>query len=124
MKKRYPSCILATCCLPWNGDGTLAEEVFRREIRNLRDNLTRHLYLFGTAGEGHAVTEKQYEQIIRIFHEETLQPDTHPMIGVIHLSLGTIIERIDRAYDLGFHAFQISLPSWGALNDAELMTFF
>ncbi|MEO7298207.1 MAG: dihydrodipicolinate synthase family protein [Verrucomicrobiota bacterium] len=124
MKKRYPSCILATCCIPWNEDGTLAEEVFRREIRNLRDNLTRHLYLFGTAGEGHAVTEKQYEQIIRIFHEETLQPDTHPMIGVIHLSLGTIIERIERARELGFRAFQISLPSWGALNDREMMTFF
>jgi len=33
--KRYPACILATCCVPWNEHGNLAEEVFRREIRNL-----------------------------------------------------------------------------------------
>jgi len=26
---RYPRLMLGTCCLPWNGDGTLAEDVFR-----------------------------------------------------------------------------------------------
>lgn len=124
MKKRYPSCILATCCVPWNNDGTLAEEIFRREIRNLRDNLTRHLYLFGTAGEGHEVTDRQYDLIIRIFREETSAPENHPMIGVISLSLGSVIERIERARDLGFRSFQISLPCWGALNDQEMMNFF
>ena len=46
------------------------------------------------------------------------------MVGVISLSLGTIIERIERARDLGFRDFQISLPGWGALNEVELMRFF
>jgi hypothetical protein len=31
--KRYPRCIFSTCCVPWNEDGTLAEDLFRREIR-------------------------------------------------------------------------------------------
>jgi len=122
--KRYPSCILAACCVPWNDDGTLAEEIFRREIRNLLANLTRDIYLFGTAGEGYAVTDKQFDQIVRVFREETIQPDVRGMVGIMSLSLPTMIERIERARAIGIHNFQISLPSWGALSDVELKRFF
>lgn len=122
--KRYPSCILAACCVPWNEDGSLAEEIFRREIRNVLTNLTRDIYIFGTAGEGYAVTEKQFDQIVRIFREETNQQDVRGMVGVISLSLPTMIERIERAGEMGIRLFQISLPSWGALSDGELKTFF
>jgi dihydrodipicolinate synthase/N-acetylneuraminate lyase len=102
----------------------LAEETFRREISHLLNNLTRHIYLFGTAGEGYAVTEKQFDQIVRIFREETDQRDVHAMVGIISLSLGTMIERIERAREIGIREFQISLPSWGALSDGELKAFF
>jgi dihydrodipicolinate synthase/N-acetylneuraminate lyase len=122
--KRYPSCILAACCVPWNEDGTLAEQIFRRSIRNLIENLTFNIYLFGTAGEGYAVTEKQFDEIVRIFYEETSGQNVSGMVGVISLSLPTIIERIERARQMGIRDFQISLPSWGALSDTELKTFF
>lgn len=122
--KRYPSCILATCCVPWNENGDLCEEIFRREIRNLLANLTRDIYLFGTAGEGYAVTDKQFDQIVGIFRDETNKPDVRGMVGVMALSLGTVIERIERAREMGVRYFQISLPSWGALSDGELRTFF
>jgi dihydrodipicolinate synthase/N-acetylneuraminate lyase len=122
--KRYPACILATCCVPWNEDGTLAEQTFRRSIRNLLNNLTRNIYLFGTAGEGYAVTENQFDEIVRVFREETNQQNVSGMVGVISLSLPTIIERIERARQIGIRHFQISLPSWGALSDSELKTFF
>lgn len=47
------------------------------------------------------------------------------MVGLISLSLTTILERIAFARDnLGVRLFQISLPSWGALEDAEVRTFF
>jgi dihydrodipicolinate synthase/N-acetylneuraminate lyase len=122
--KRYHSCILAACCVPWKEDGGLAEEIFRREIRKLLANLTRDIYLFGTAGEGYAVTDKQFDQIVRIFREETNLPDVRGMVGVITLSLPTMIERIERAREMGVRYFQISLPSWGALTDGELKQFF
>jgi dihydrodipicolinate synthase/N-acetylneuraminate lyase len=124
MKKRFPSCILATCCIPWNEDWSLAEGIFRRYLRSLLNNLTRDIYLFGTAGEGYAVTDGQFDRIIRVFWEEMSQARARPMLGIISLSLGTILERIERARGHGFRCFQISLPSWGALNDRELMTFF
>lgn len=122
--KRYPPCILATCCVPWNDDFSLAEEVFRHEIRHTLADLTRHVYIFGTAGEGYAVSDRQFDEIARVFREETQQPGVHAMVGVISLSLSTMIERIGRARDLGFREFQLSLPSWGALSDAELKLFF
>ena len=122
--KRYSSCILATCCVPWNESGDLPEEIFRRAIRNTLAKLTRDVYLFGTAGEGYAVTDKQFDQIVRIFREETDRPDVRGMVGVIGLSLGTMIERIGRAREMGIRYFQVSLPNWGALSDSELKTFF
>lgn len=123
-RKRYPSCILATVCVPWNADGSLAEATLRREIRNLLTNLTRDLYLFGTAGEGYAVNDEQFDRIVGIFREETNLPKTRGMVGVIGLSLPGMIDRINRARKMGVHHFQISLPSWGALNDWEMKEFF
>jgi dihydrodipicolinate synthase/N-acetylneuraminate lyase len=46
------------------------------------------------------------------------------MVGVISQSLSTMLERIDFCRNLGVRKFQISLPSWGALTDAEVATFF
>ncbi|MBL9216782.1 MAG: dihydrodipicolinate synthase family protein [Opitutaceae bacterium] len=124
LPSRLPPTILGTCCVPWNADYSLNEDLFRRSIRHLRDHVTRSLYLFGTAGEGHAVTDAQYLRLCRIFREEMSGPADRPMIGVISLSLGTIVERIEAARALGIRQFQLSLPSWGALNDRELRDFF
>jgi dihydrodipicolinate synthase/N-acetylneuraminate lyase len=124
MNKRHPPVILATCCIPWKPDGTFTAQIFRRNVRRLVKNLTPHIYLFGTAGEGHAVTDRQFDQIINVFWQEMSRLKAKPMVGVISLSLGTVLERIERARDMGFRSFQISLPSWGALNDRELMMFF
>jgi len=121
--KRYPSCIMATCCIPWNDEGHFAEAVFRRGVRIALEG-TSHLYVFGTAGEGYAVTDRQFAQIVTTFVEEMRQAGAEPMVGVIHLSLGTIVERIERCRDAGVRQFQISLPSWGALNDRELFHYF
>src|SRR5438128_243393 len=124
VSKRYPPCILATCCLPWQEDHTLDEQMFRRQVRNLLSDLTQHVYIFGTAGEGYAVTEGQFDEILRIFREETAKPGVRAMVGIISLALFTMIERIERACELGFRLFQISLPCWGALKGSELKCFF
>jgi dihydrodipicolinate synthase/N-acetylneuraminate lyase len=60
--------------------------------------------------------------VARAFWDEANR--AHPMIGVIGLSTGNIVERLRIAYDIGFREFQISLPSWGPLNDDELLRFF
>jgi dihydrodipicolinate synthase/N-acetylneuraminate lyase len=117
--KRYPSAIMSTCCVPWDDRDRFAESIFRRGVR-LALAGTPHLYIFGTAGEGYAVTDRQFDEIVTAFADEMRQGGAEPMVGVIHLSLGTILERIERCRAAGVRRFQISLPSWGALNEREL----
>jgi dihydrodipicolinate synthase/N-acetylneuraminate lyase len=121
---RYPQTILASCEAPWDEREQLLEEVFRQEVRLMLANGFKHLYIFGTAGEGYAVDTARFRRIVDLFFEETRGDDAHPMVGVIGLSTAVILERLAYAYERGFRVFQISLPSWGALNDAEVMTFF
>jgi dihydrodipicolinate synthase/N-acetylneuraminate lyase len=59
-----------------------------------------------------------------VFVDEMAHLDARPMVGIISLSLRTIIGRIERAMAMGVRVFQVSLPSWGALSDAEVAVFF
>lgn len=122
--KRYPAVILATCVIPWTDAFELDEDLFCQQVHLLKQNLTRHLYIFGTAGEGYAVSDPMFDRIARLFRSVNADAQDHPMIGVISLSLSTIIQRIELSCQMGFRDFQISLPAWGALNDRELETFF
>jgi dihydrodipicolinate synthase/N-acetylneuraminate lyase len=122
--KRFPRCILATQCVPWDEHGRLAEAIFRHGVRTTLEIGTRHLYILGTAGEGYAVTEHQFDQVVEVFADEMRRADAQPMVGLISLSLGTILERIERCRERGVAQFQISLPAWGALNDREMFAFF
>ena len=120
---RYPQAVLVSCEIPWDAQFNLLEDVFRQEIRRVLNHF-QHLYIFGTAGEGYAVTMAQFQQIVRVFYEETRGDGVHPMIGLIGLSTPLILEKLEYAYALGFRVFQISLPSWGTLSNPEMMTFF
>lgn len=123
-KPRYPRGILVSCEIPWDEDERLLEDVFRQEIRAFLAHGFRHIYIFGTAGEGYAVNHARFRQIAEVFREETRGETVLPQVGVIGLSTLAVRERIDTAYELGFRTFQISLPCWGALNDRELLRFF
>ncbi|WP_395738232.1 dihydrodipicolinate synthase family protein [Prosthecobacter sp.] len=122
--KRYRPCILATCCVPWSERFEFEEEIFRRSVRHQIACGIRDLYVFGTAGEGYAVTESQFDVVTRVFLDETKADGVQGMVGLINQSLPTVIERIERARAMGATRFQISLPSWGVLNDVEMQTFF
>lgn len=121
---RFPATILATCCVPWLEGGEVDEAIFRTSIRKIAGHGIDHLYVFGTAGEGHAVDERQFDDVVRIFVDELHTTEIAPMVGLIGTSLRTVVDRIERAAGAGVGSFQISLPSWGALNDKELFAFF
>ncbi len=123
--RRFPRCILATTVVPWTERFTLDEGLYRSQVARLLAAGYTHLYVFGTAGEGYAVDDVQYEQVARVFVDEMRQGQAEPMVGVIGLSMETIKRRIGFARDeLGVRQFQISLPSWGALESDEVRTFF
>lgn len=120
---RYPQAILVSCEIPWDENGQLLEAAFRRSIQSTLQHYN-HLYIFGTAGEGYAVSQAQFRRIVDIFYDETRGDTVQPMVGLIGMSTAIVLEKLQYAYERGFRAFQISLPSWGRLTDAEVMTFF
>ncbi|HWQ55455.1 MAG TPA: dihydrodipicolinate synthase family protein [Bryobacteraceae bacterium] len=124
MTPRYPQAILISCEIPWDEQDNLLEEVFRDEIRHVLASGFRHLYTFGTAGEGYAVDLPRFRRVAEVFREETSVDGVRAQIGVIALSTVQYRERLRIAYEIGFRDFQISLPSWGQLNDTELLRFF
>jgi dihydrodipicolinate synthase/N-acetylneuraminate lyase len=121
---RYPAEIMATAVVPWTEDWRLDEPVFRCELEGLMAAGYRHIYIFGTAGEGYAVDDAQFLAITRVYADAVRAGGVEPMVGVISLSLPTIVARIAAARELGVRRFQISLPSWGALEADEVAVFF
>ena len=121
---RYPQTILVSCEIPWNESEELLEETFRQEVRGTLAHGFNHLYIFGTAGEGYAVTLTQFQEIVSIFRQETEGEGVFPMVGVIGMSTVQVVERVGFAYDRGFRTFQIALPPWGELDDDECLIYF
>jgi len=115
---------MGTCCVPWTADYQLDEPLFRRVVADIAANGTTHIYTFGTAGEGHAVSERQFQQITRAFVDAMRGLNAEPMVGVISLSLAQVLDRIEWAVGQGVNRFQISLPSWGTCTESEAFAFF
>lgn len=121
---RYPAEIMTAATIPWTEDWQFDEPRFRQGVAAMLALGYRHIYIFGTAGEGYAVNDEQFLQITRAFSEALAESTVPPMVGVISLSLSTILTRIAAARELGVRHFQISLPAWGALNEDEVAIFF
>ncbi len=81
MEMRYPQALLVSCEVPWNDDEELLEDVFRTEVRATLAKGFNHLYVFGTAGEGYAVTLSQFKQIVEVFWDETVTWNSRPRVS-------------------------------------------
>src|SRR5438874_5481820 len=81
---------MGTVVVPWTDRFELDEGLFRDEIASLLAAGHTHLYVFGTAGEGYAVDDSQFERITRLFVEEMRSGGAEPMVGVISLAEQTI----------------------------------
>ena len=110
--------------LPWTESFELDETLFAEHIQSSLDDGYANLYVMGTAGEGYALCERRFRQIVEQFAAQTVRDGIDPQVGVIGLSMEQTLERIEFAYQLGVRMFQISLPSWGALDESEAMLFF
>jgi hypothetical protein len=91
---RYPQAVLVSCEIPWDARERLDEPRFRREVQSALANGFRHVYVFGTAGEGYAVDGARFREVVELFREETRAPGVHPQVGVIGLSTARVVESI------------------------------
>jgi dihydrodipicolinate synthase/N-acetylneuraminate lyase len=93
-------------------------------VRDLVEHGFPQQYIFGTAGEGHAVDTTRFRAVAGAFLDETSRAGASAQVGVIALSTPAVLERIAIAHDLGARSFQVSLPAWGRLTDDEVDRFF
>ncbi len=121
---RFPRTVLGTACVPWTADWEVDEQLFRASVRRRVALGIRDLYVFGTAGEGYAVTDRQFDTVVDLFTDEARILGIDPMVGVISLSTATVIERVERAMAFGARRFQVALPAWGVLTDTEVAAYF
>ena len=112
METRYPQRNLAACMLPWTEDFQLDVPVFEEHIQDAIDGGYKSLYLMGTAGEGYALNDSLFRQVVDVFAGVSVRDDLDPQVGVISTSMQQVIERIRYATEKGIGMFQISLPSW------------
>ncbi|MEX2578112.1 MAG: dihydrodipicolinate synthase family protein [Verrucomicrobiales bacterium] len=122
--QRYPQSHLVACVIPWTSDDKPDTGAFERHVQAAIEADYRCLYIFGTAGEGYAVSETGFRQVVSKFARLSLGGGRDPQVGIMGLSMQTMIERIRWCVDQGIEMFQISLPAWGPLDDKELMVFF
>ncbi len=113
-----------SCAVPWDDGDRFLEPLFREQVRRLVADGFPQQYVFGTAGEGHAVDTARFTAVTAAFLDEAARSGASAMVGVIALSTPAVTERLRIAYDLGARAFQVSLPAWGRLADAEVDRFF
>lgn len=123
-KTRYPQSNLAACMLPWTADFKFDVPTFEQHVQEAIGGGYTSIYLMGTAGEGYALTDTQFKEVVGVFARLTVKPGFDPQIGVISISMGQIIERIAWCREQGIRMFQISLPCWGALDEKERLLFF
>lgn len=120
---RFARVVLGTVCVPWSATWAVDEARFRASIRQHVQLGIRDLYVFGTAGEGYAITDRQFDSVVDVFTDEARTLGIEPMVGVVSLSTATMVERVQRAMDRGVRRFQFALPSWGVLTDSEVEAF-
>ena len=123
-KKRYEQCILVSAYIPWDENFIFDRGLFVKLLRHICAEGYRFIYLFGSAGEGYALTDSQYEEIVAVFAQEAITLGFRPQIGVISLSEQQIKQRVEVGLRLGVREFQISMPPWHALSDIEVSNFF
>lgn len=122
---RFPRTVLGTVCLPWSEDGSLDEALFRRTITNLVQGGLPDLYVFGTAGEGYAVTDTMFRHVATIFAETMREAGgSPPIVGLVSMSLATMIERLEFCLGQGISTFQFALPNWAATSGTEMRRVF
>jgi dihydrodipicolinate synthase/N-acetylneuraminate lyase len=123
-RKRTAQGLLGAVDIPWTEDYRLDEAAFRRLLKRLTGLGFDGLYVMGTAGEGYAMSDARFRDVVDVFVDEMKATGARPQVGAISLSTEQVIDRVRYAHGRGVRSFQISLPSWGAVSDTEMLTFF
>jgi dihydrodipicolinate synthase/N-acetylneuraminate lyase len=115
---------LVSIPIPWNDKGVFIPDLFQQATQKLLKEGCDGIYLFGTSGEGYAVSDKEFTEIVNLFALETESFNGFRQVGCFGLSSDQVKSRCEIVKDHGINGVQITLPAWKALTDAELVHYF
>jgi dihydrodipicolinate synthase/N-acetylneuraminate lyase len=115
---------LVSVPVAWDQDGLFSPNLFRKAIGKLIQEDCDGLYLFGTSGEGYAVSDDEFTQIVDVYLDATTAFTGFRQVGCLGLSSDQVKHRCRIAAERGLQSVQITLPFWKELNDAEILRYF
>ncbi len=115
---------LVSIPVAWDQDDQFLPNLFRKAIQKLLQEDCDGLYLFGTSGEGYAVTDDDFIRIVDVFVDATVDFTGFRQVGCLGLSSDQVKHRCRIAAERGLKSVQITLPFWKELNDVELTRYF
>jgi len=113
----------ATLITPWNADESLDLGRVAAEIDALVAMRVGGIYSNGTAGEFHAQSEDEFDQISECLAERCDAAGMPFQIGVSHMSAQISLGRLRRTVPLAPGAVQVILPDWFPVTDDEAIAF-
>ncbi|MFG2053429.1 dihydrodipicolinate synthase family protein [Micromonospora sp. NPDC048930] len=81
------------------------------------------VYVHGTAGEFHTLSEDEYDQINELVADRCAGHRIPFQIGASHMSAQTCLARVRRARAVAPSAVQVTLPDWLPLSRTEVIRF-
>ncbi len=112
----------ATLMLPINADESIDYARLDEELAYLTTAGVNGLYTNGTAGEFHTQTETEFDQIHELVAARCTAANLPFQIGASHMSFQLSLERIRRSRAFQPSAFQVILPDWFPVQEAEMLT--
>lgn len=113
----------ATLLLAWNDDDSLDLGRIEAELDALAAFGVDGIYSNGTAGEFHSLTEDEFDTVSELLAARCEAASIPFQIGVSHMSAQISLERLRRSVALAPAAFQVILPDWYPVSDAEAIAF-
>ncbi|MFD1547871.1 dihydrodipicolinate synthase family protein [Nonomuraea guangzhouensis] len=110
-----------TVLLPLRPDDSIDFARLADELDRLAAVGLDGVYAHGTAGEFHALTDEEYQQVNELLAERCA--GLPYQIGASHMSVTTCLRRVELAREFRPGAIQVILPDWAPPSPAEVVTF-
>ena len=111
-----------TLMLPINADESIDYGRLDEELAYLTAVGVNGLYTNGTAGEFHTQTEAEFDRIHELVAARCNAAGLPFQIGASHMSFQISLDRIRRSRAFQPSAFQVILPDWFPVQEAEMIT--
>jgi dihydrodipicolinate synthase/N-acetylneuraminate lyase len=115
--------VWGTVLLPLDDRDRIEWNRLEAQVDRLAASSLDGVYAHGTAGEFHTLAGDEFDRITAVLRAACDRHGKPFQVGASHPVAGTTIERITRARAYGPDAFQVILPDWLRLTDAECESF-